>query len=290
MSHDERKEAPKPKEPLLIGWDKALFIAGVICLSFGFLVLVAMLSTIYGDFIGDFLTFDGALEAVGASLGAAATTFAAIGSALLFVVSLRVQARELRHSIAELKSSVEAQKDAAESHRTSLALAKQEKEFNVCLQAVQRVETEWRAFSIRPYSGSAAIAVVIRRWSEKLESKNLIESGHSGSSPFAELRNVEDVFAGFRELNQLNRQMYWTLHSIEAKELDPDDRRYLSSQIVSIIEHVAKAQVGLSAVIERIDELLQLPDSDLDNLYIHREILVAYQSHIHALTNHNRKK
>jgi uncharacterized membrane protein len=283
MTKNGTIEVSASQAPLLTGWDKALFISGVVCLVLGLLALVAMLSLVYGDFYGDFLTFNGALGAVGASLGAIATTFAAIGSALLFVVSLRVQARELRHSIEELKSSVEAQKDAANSHKSALTLAKQEKEFNVCLSAIESTIAEVQNFNYSGSRGARGIDAALGAWYHSISDVGLESAIMAEWTPFRSLINPDDVFNSYDNLDALNIRMYWVLNSLREKELAADDKRYLYSLIDPVIKQVGKAQVRLGSILERFDELSRETDEILHRKGIVREVWKCYRGHIQAL-------
>lgn len=271
------------KSVVLQGLNLVLFWAGLIFLALAGLGLITLLIIVQGHFYGDYLTFGGAIEAVGTVLGSAATTFAAIGSALLFVVSLRVQASELQHSIEELKNSVEAQKDAAQSHKANLLLAKQEKEFNTCLSAIEQVQREILEITWQQLRGVHAIRGTIDDWVRLVADTGLRRAASAKHPLFMTLNNIDEVFHKFDDVDNLNIHMYWALHAVERKDLDENDRRYLRSLIYPIVKEVGRSQTGIATLLERLSTVASMGDETLRLLGVNRDVWRVYIQHVQAL-------
>lgn len=293
----ETAEKSSERERLLLGRDRLLYRVGIGSLCLSGCALALLFLVFFGVFYADFLTFDGALAAAGAVLGSAATTFAAIGSALLFVVSLRVQARELRHSIEELKNSVSAQREAADNHKQAVAIAeqqlmiaKQEKEFNVCLRAVHDAREELSHFRHGVHSGVNAIDAVLGKWSHALSTGGLMRTMQAGSPTFSSMRNIDDVFDSFSAVDALVVHIYWTLHSINRKDLADDDRQYLNALIFPVVLDVGKGLQRLGNVLLSFNTLLQLSDNELASKRVNRDVLKYYHSQFLALSERKEYK
>ena len=210
--------------PLLKGRNLVLYYLGIGSLVVGVLALFVLGYLVFAHYYADFLTFDGALAAIGATLGAISTTFAAIGSALLFVVSLRVQARELQHSIEELKKSVEAQKDAAVSQKEMLNVTKQERHFSISHRAIEDLSISIYNYDENDKNSAFWIQKSGSIWlnqflPDKLES--LINKAKTREY------SQSNCFAGYNKIDELVLRMEWISRSLQRPELVADDRAYL---------------------------------------------------------------
>lgn len=273
----EPDEMTKQQRKLLVDQDSWLFWVGISFLVLAVFVLLALALVYLGEFHADFLTFDGALEAAGATLGSIATTFAAIGSALLFVVSLRVQARELQHSIHELRESVKAQKDAAENHKQTLKVAKEEKEFNVCLAACEEVKRHLAGISYEEATGSMALYSATWKWSIQFEDQSL----RSAQSPSFHLQGpiyrIGMVLPLADNIKELRMKMYWVLDAVLddspfRKELDARDAQFIRAMIIPLIQEVSEAiDRPLFHLSERLGKLLGPESSRLEDLKLGRQ-------------------
>lgn len=275
---DPQRSHEPTKSKLLVGRELWLYRIGLACLIAAVVALVLLVLVFVGPFHRDFLTFDGALQAVGAILGAVATTFAAIGSALLFVVSLRVQARELQNSIRELRFSVEAQQAAAANHKQALAVAerelqvvRQEKEFNVCLQAISEVRSNLAEFQIQSLRGVRALDYITAEWTVNLMSiiggtNRLVADALRGRS-----YNISAVLPEYDNIIGLRIKLYWVLDSVLDdspfnKGLDPRDAAYIRALIIPLVEdcsaaidrHVSRALEDAEILLGSSDEYLEL--------------------------------
>ncbi|WKZ67548.1 MAG: hypothetical protein QY325_06385 [Flavobacteriales bacterium] len=198
-------------DPDLRGTDRWLFGFGIgfLSLSVGALLLLGFV--FISDYGSDFLTFDGVLAAAGAVLGSVATTFAAIGSALLFIVSLRVQARELQNSIFEMRNSVAAQRQTADNHKQALTIAqqellvaKQEKEFNVISTVIGEVNVHVASITVQTntvgsnHSGFEAISTSIEQWTKALDEKNFSHGREGATRILLSGENPDSVLVNYR--------------------------------------------------------------------------------------------
>ncbi|MBK9076360.1 MAG: hypothetical protein IPL77_15590 [Flavobacteriales bacterium] len=110
------------------------------------LTLVAFAAIGYGAYSG--FTCKDDWEKVAAPLFSLASGF-------LFVVALLVQLREHRQTIEEMEQ-------ANTNHAALLLVAKQEKEFNVCLQAAQAANTEFKELrNVEQYGADAIRQFVV---------------------------------------------------------------------------------------------------------------------------------
>jgi len=261
-------ETPSTDERVLHGEDLWLFRFGIGFLCLSVCTLVQLGCVFFSDFYSDFLTFDGALAAAGAVLGSVATTFAAIGSALLFVVSLRVQARELRHSIKELKNSVVAQKEAADNHRQAVAIAqqqlsiaKQEMEFNVITTTIGEVRAHIEGIEHvtthgRKLQGYAAIQLIIESWVVTFERKGLEDPGKKWLLEQLTGVNPGALLPHYSSLEELLVKLTWLSSASVTKPLDDGDRRYLWARINPIVDYTKNALGKINKLDVRLDALV----------------------------------
>lgn len=241
MSADSRDQM-RP----LTGRDLVVYRIGIGLLIVAGAVLCILLFVYLDVFHADFLTFDGALEAAGAILGSIATTLAAIGSALLFIVSLRVQVRELHNSIAEMSKAVDAQKDAARSQQDHLELAKHEKEFNVIAATIGEVRLhiegiEHKRLNEIKIHGYAAIQHVIDEWIDTFKTRKLEDPGHSWLREQLVGINPGVLLPQYASLEELLIKLSWLCSASVSKPLDNDDRRYLWARINPLVDNTKNA-------------------------------------------------
>ncbi|MEO8591049.1 MAG: hypothetical protein ABI432_16845 [Flavobacteriales bacterium] len=242
----DQSEPTDYDDQLLVGSDRWLFWIGIALLILAGLVLLALAFIYLGQFHADFLTFDGALGAAGAILGSIATTFAAIGSALLFIVSLRVQARELQHSIHELRKSVKAQKDAASSQQQHLELAKHEKEFNVIAATISEVRLHIEGIEHETVEGVKlhgyhAMQWIIDGWIDTFKSERLEDPGHIWLRDQLIGINPGVLLPHYASLEELLIKLTWLSSASVAKPLDSGDQRYLWARINPIVDYAKNA-------------------------------------------------
>lgn len=200
----------------------------------------------------------------------------ALSSGFLFVLALRVQLREHRHAIDEMEQ-------ANVNHSQILQVARHEKEFGVCLQAVQHATEKLKSFKYHDALGVGAIELVVEAWHYRVMHPG--PNTHAGRRPgvFYRMSNTEDVFPKFNELDELNVYMYWVLHSSKRKDLAADDRQYMYSLIIPIIRDVGKAQTLLGNIMQRMKELISLDDERLEKLSINRDVMKYHLKAMKAL-------
>lgn len=160
-----------------------------------------------------------------------------------------MQLREHRQAIEEMRLN-------NLNHAELLLVAKQEKEFNVCLQAIQSVNAELSTFSCGPVSGVHGIAEALRTWCFLLSPEGLSQLKTDPSEPLTIARNTSVVFPNYDQLDALNVHMYWVLHNLSRKSLAAEDKRYLYSLIAPVISLVARGQSLLPNVIESLEGLI----------------------------------
>ncbi|MBK6754407.1 MAG: hypothetical protein IPG69_12640 [Flavobacteriales bacterium] len=232
------------------------------------LTLVAFAAIGYGAYSG--FTCKDDWEKVAAPLFSLASGF-------LFVVALLVQLREHRQTIEEMEQ-------ANTNHAALLLVAKQEKEFNVCLQAAQAANTEFKELRNVEQYGADAIRQFVNSWARMMLDEQWTGKAVDTANPFMNLRNVEEVFHGFNKIYELNVRLYWTLFAISDKDLAADDRAYLNTMVIPLIRELGKAQSeALLKTTEKIDQLLGLDNAVLLSKRMDRHVLNSYRKELQKL-------
>jgi hypothetical protein len=192
-----------------------------------------------------------------------------LASGFLFVLALRFQLKEHRQALAEMEQ-------ANVNHGQMLLVARQEKEFTVCLRAIELVDQRTLDFKFSSSVGLSAVKGAVENWAFIFDKV----IGNRGSPVknryFSALRNTDDVFEGFNKLDELNVLMYWVLHAVNRKDIAEDDRQYLNTLIFPIIRDVGYAQFELARLMQCMVETLALGDDQLKVLGIDRLALELF--------------
>ena len=216
---------------------------------------------------------------IGDFIGGVTGSLFSLAAGLLFYLTLTLQRKEFRNSLKELKQSRRALKLSAMHQEATVSVMRQEKEFTVCLHAIQNTVQKVERFSYYQHQGLSAIEVVVRKWESLFEDLPLTR----GSGMFRGLRTTEKLFTGFNQLDELNIYMYWVLHAINRKDLAKDDRQYLNSLIIPVIRDVDKAQSALRRILDQMELVLANDDGQLEFLNIDRKVLQHYEKDMKTL-------
>lgn len=253
------------------GWEMALLVTvgilGTIALSF----LIYLGYEWYVTYYHDFLTFGQAIGSIGGVMSGLAGSLFAFAGSILFFVALMVQLREHRQSIVELEKTTS-------NHRQALRIARQEKEFNICLQATKDVVNEFYQFKLHGMVGKDGITELTKDWLSRLQDDVLFIGSRRGYRHFIEGSYTDDIFPGFRKLYGLNLRVYWIYRSIHEKKIAKDDMAYLNTLIMPIILELCAAQDNqILSIIGRLNELAQLPIERQSAMAISKEVVVRYR-------------
>jgi len=193
-----------------------------------------------------------------------------LASGFLFVVALRMQLREHRHALEEME-----QNNA--NHAALLLVAKQEKEFNVLLNAYQDVKAHLEAIRHGGHSGIEALRHITAGWTIHFDviqfETNVGFRNHFRSGAC----QVDVVLPHHRSIQALVMKCYWIFHSVcprteggpPTKELDPRDCALIFTLIMPTISDVQGA-ISLNVVnlINRLKAIEAFPESELRRLHI----------------------
>lgn len=237
----EQREALRFFGPLK-GWERALLF-GAAFFAFVALLLLSWLSLeTWHTYHGDFLTFSDAIGSIGNVMAGLAGTLFAFASSVLFFVALMIQLRDHRQSLEEMKL-------ATANHKDALGIAREEKEFNVCLEAYGDLLDDIYDFNVLDQKGAMGLSDVISKWIILYNTgpgfntgiiENYISGYAEGSLPLQRYNDVESILLRIR----------WLISAIQRKRLSNDDREYL---------HVLAQQLIIEvngAIDERLDRLM----------------------------------
>jgi hypothetical protein len=261
----------------LRGWERGLLITSGV---FGVVALVFMGYLIYEWYVTyyhDFLTFGEAIGPIGGLMSGLVGSLFAFAGSILFFVALMVQLREHRQSITELEKTTT-------NHRQALRITRQEKEFNICLQAAKDVILEYQEFKAHDIKGPEAIAQLTNKWYQCLTDDMLSWNARRQTQYFLQRQYPDTVFFGFQQLYDLNLRMYWTFRAINNKKIASDDMAYLNTLIMPTIKALCSAQdPGLVRTMARLDELAALSNEKLDRFKLNTEVLGYYKADLQTL-------
>lgn len=179
----------------------------------------------------------------------------ALSSGFLFVLALRVQLREHRQAIDEMEQ-------ANVNHSELARIAKQEKEFNVCLAAIEEVRSHLSGLRYGPYHGLGALHEITRVWRNHLSEANLNNGGWTHSQLKGPSYPIDAILPQTEAIISLRVKLYWILDSAmptspHRKDLDERDARFIRALIIPMIKDVSAAiDVGVLGCYEFLGNLL----------------------------------
>lgn len=199
-----------------------------------------------------------------------------LASGLLFIVAIRFQIREHRLALSEMKQ-------ANINHSELARIAKQEKEFNVCLVAIEEARRQLDGFKDDEFRGADAIHSIMIKWMQHFQEDRFNDPRQLGL--LREALGGPNYAIGYLmpyadEIKELRVKLYWILDSVLddspfRKVLDDRDARFIRAIVIPMINQVS------AAVIENLDyynlvisQLLREPESRLEALRFRREGLL----------------
>lgn len=198
-----------------------------------FFIVVAFAAIVYGLYRAHDLGPD--------SWGNVAGPLFSLASGFLFVVALRMQLREHRHALEEMEQN-------NTNHAALLLVAKQEKEFNVCLAAYADVKTQLIEFKRGPHHGLSGLIELARVWREHLSEGNL-KAGRIHNKLIGPSYDIDSILPEIDVVIALRVKLYWVLDSVledspHKKDLDQRDARFIRALILPLVKDVSTAIGG----------------------------------------------
>ncbi len=221
---------------------------------------------------------------VGDFIGGVSGSLFALAAGLLFYLTLTLQRREFKNSLDELTLSRKALATSATHQENTLNLMRQEKEFAICLQAIQNIKEETDSLEFSSgIRGFSAIPVLVDVWSKWTISSYDGYASSSNRYPFAVETDIDKIYRKFTEVGNIMTRMQWIKNAIESKAIANDDRDYLRTLIEDDQEIVQKATIILIRMNGYMCRILKKDDAELATRRILRNAVVMQQSKVEKL-------
>jgi hypothetical protein len=201
---------------------------------------------------------------VGDFIGGVAGSLFALSATLLFYLTLTLQRKEFQNSLHELRTSSKALKATEEHHRNTLTVMQQEKEFNVCLAAINDLSTTWKEMLLYEYNGSGVWALARNQWSARFKPGVFFLANGDylnylwGREEGYDIKLDEHVAIG-----GLTARAYWIAVALDVKELAEDDRNYLAQIFAPVLDSLS---VRLIPALNELEQKLGAILADQENM------------------------
>lgn len=199
-----------------------------------------------------------------------ATPLVTLVGSVLVLIAIRIQLREYKQALVEMNATTT-------NHASALAIAKHEKEFNVCYTLMKDIVDEVNdvtAMLNAPQGGGGSVG---SDWADQFLAHNIRVDNVSGVPNLRNTGRVSDRFLHFNLLLQANQQLHWFMRSIKEKEMAPDDREYFLSIGPSVHTEFKKmTSLYVHGALNAMEKLLERSDGELSELLIRRETLEHY--------------
>lgn len=232
----------------------------------GVIVLIAFVLLLWWKGHGPTAEVDAAKTGqIGDFIGGVAGSLFALAAGLLFYLTLTLQRREFKNSLVELRLTRQALYKTAEHHEHTLAVMREEKEFNVCITAIKDLKADWEHLKIGLDRGTGLWIQTNHAWEQHYTPGHFFQHHGLHRQYSRDSNTYELTLLNYVVVADLVERTKWVVDSIANKDLATSERFYLAqlarpavhdicSLMIPCFERVNKDITRLLADIARLSE------------------------------------